>query len=283
MLDFYPTLYPAGYYYQEFWSPIDNIVDYPVEPNRFLISSYGRFYDKRLNQMRPTENVNKESYTFADLKDKDNKILKHMAIHILVARAFIPLKYEGQNEVNHIDGVPYHNWVWNLEWTTHQENLLHAVGIGLYKIGEEQQNAIFTDSQVRMICKEIAAGLSPSQIIEKLLPYIPNINTHLIYDIRSGAQWQHISSEFDFSHMFISSQLHENNSLILDMNFVDGACQVLEKYGRGTSPTKVLELMGINVNELSEKKKKNAFSLICRIKNKERYNKYKEVLEHYDY
>ena len=52
-------------------------------------------------------------------------ITKRFQVHQLVARAFIP---NPQNKpiVNHIDNNGTNNIVSNLEWVTHQENMMHA-------------------------------------------------------------------------------------------------------------------------------------------------------------
>lgn len=281
MIAYYPTIIPPEkpWYIQEVWTPItDNIVKGVVE-GLYQISTYGRFFDNSTKMIRPTENVNVDDYTFVQVRLK-NGSKKQFGIHILVARAFIPIKSIGQNEVNHIDGIKYHNWVWNLEWNTHQENLLHAVGTGLYSIAEAQQNAIYTNSQIRMVCKYISEGYSPADIVDNLKAYIPNINTHLIQDIKNGSQWQSIASEFDFSNMY---RIKQKDDLILDKNFADAVCAIFEIEGINITPTEVLTKMGIDINLLSETKFKNAGSLICRLKNREKFNRYQDITLNYNY
>lgn len=54
------------------------------------------------------------------------------SVHRLVAMAFIPNSDEN-SEVNHIDGNKTNNFVDNLEWVDHSENMQHAVDTLLLK------------------------------------------------------------------------------------------------------------------------------------------------------
>lgn len=53
-----------------------------------------------------------------------------IAVHILVARAFVPGEVRGY-DVNHKDGVKTNNTAGNLEWVTKGRNQQHAVEAGL--------------------------------------------------------------------------------------------------------------------------------------------------------
>ena len=71
------------------------------------------------------------------LWDIDNTYLfppKRIAVHRLVALAWLDEPNELQVWVNHKDGVKGNNHYTNLEWTTISENIQHAFDTGLHKI-----------------------------------------------------------------------------------------------------------------------------------------------------
>lgn len=68
-------------------------------------------------------------YLSVNLYLDDGKQCKRL-IHMLVAEAFIP-KYTDGLEVNHKDGNKKNNFVENLEWCTHKENVHHCFNTGL--------------------------------------------------------------------------------------------------------------------------------------------------------
>lgn len=87
--------------------------------------------------------ANKQGYKSVGLSVGNKR--KHLAVHRLVAQAFIP-NPDNKPCVNHIDGTRDNNHASNLEWCTHQENMNHmkmvlgrtktAIGNPNYKRGK---------------------------------------------------------------------------------------------------------------------------------------------------
>ena len=68
-----------------------------------------------------------------------------IAVHLLVARTFLPPPTFDGAEANHIDGVKANCAASNLEWLTHAGNQQHAVVLGL----RQQAVAVVAPSGVR--------------------------------------------------------------------------------------------------------------------------------------
>lgn len=84
----------------------------------YAVTSCGKVWSyKRKCFLKPWSNGN--GYLLVCLC-KDGKVEK-IRVHRLVANAYIP-NYNNLPEVNHKDEVRYHNWLNNLEWTTHKDN-----------------------------------------------------------------------------------------------------------------------------------------------------------------
>lgn len=77
-------------------------------------------YPERLMSTKPMKHT---GYVMVDFSKNGTKL--HQLVHRLVAEAFIP-NPENKPCINHKDYVRYNNYVKNLEWCTHQENMYHS-------------------------------------------------------------------------------------------------------------------------------------------------------------
>lgn len=87
-------------------------------------------------------------------------------VHRLVCECFHE-RIEGKEEINHIDGVKFHNASSNLEWVTRSENGLHAFenGLNFAPQGEENGKHKLTGEQVSEIRR--ARGVKTLKVLSK--------------------------------------------------------------------------------------------------------------------
>jgi len=194
-----------------------------TKSQKYMISNYGRLYNIEKGKMM-SQYTNEHSRTtieyyrsviLSDKKCSNGKIAAYY-VHRLVGLAFIQ-NPENKPFINHIDGNPSHNYVWNLEWNTCSENTLHAVkhGLKVDKRGEARPNSIWTDDEVRTICKLMEEGHKATFIYNALLELWGNderikyeriraLYKHIIH----RTHWTHISKDYkiDFSSYNFSKE-----------------------------------------------------------------------------
>lgn len=192
---------------EEYWHYVilDRHKKYNKE-RRYMISTYGRVYDvKNQNIVHDYpwgSNSLGESYRSVLLNFSECQI--RYSVHRLVALAFIEVD-EDRPFVNHIDGHPSHNYLWNLEWVNNSENVLHAVKIGLKKdkLGEQRSNALWSDEEIHLICQMMEEGHKATYIYHTLGeilkdPKVEYERVRTLYKhIIKRTHWTHISSQYD--------------------------------------------------------------------------------------
>lgn len=199
--DYDPSLY---YNTKEKFIEIPQIVYniYPFDINRYLISNWGRLYNKITNTYRPQElikSINK--YVRFELKDIfNNEIL--VPAHRLVLMSFVGIPVFTENfYANHIDGVRWHNELSNLEWVTNSENVIHAY---MHKLNRAQagdhEYAKLTNEQYHEICRLTQEGYMPKEINSIMNAGIDI--TGIAYSIRSGNSQKYIAAQYDFSNIY---------------------------------------------------------------------------------
>lgn len=106
----------------EYWKPINGY------NGRYLISSFGNVYSTVSNKILK-QKINSSGYAVVHLR---GEIESHPSVHRLVSLHFIKNEEQKQT-VNHIDGLKLNNKISNLEWSTHSEQVRHAVDNNLIK------------------------------------------------------------------------------------------------------------------------------------------------------
>lgn len=125
---------------KEVWK---DIKDYE---EKYQVSNLGnvrsiRFINNKVNKEKLkilNQNYSKRNKRYYVDLYKNNK-RKHLAVHRLVAEAFIP-NPNNYPIVNHIDGNSTNNRVENLEWCTYQYNSKHAYNTGLCENFKKMNN-----------------------------------------------------------------------------------------------------------------------------------------------
>ena len=87
------------------------------------------FKEEKLMKPYPTKINKRPNYNLYHVKLSKNYIQKGLAVHRLVAIAFIP-NPENKPQVNHLDFDTSNNKVSNLEWCTQMENMKHSKANG---------------------------------------------------------------------------------------------------------------------------------------------------------
>ena len=115
----------------------------------------------------------------------DKKVLK---VHRLVAIAFLGPPFGTRCTVNHRDLDKTNNFVYNLEWISHVDNVRHAVRAGAHPHGETNGMSVLTDDDVLTI----NAAYSTNNITMKELGTIFEVDRTTISKVVNGKTWKHI-------------------------------------------------------------------------------------------
>lgn len=169
----------------EFWKPITSqVLNYPIEENRYWISTYGRIYDS-CNGANIYLSHHAKGYIQL-LITENSKIVCTRKLHRIVMMTFCYFPGCESLQVNHKDGIKTHNWLSNLEWNTGSENRIHAIDNNL-------GNMIFGVPIVKLTPDEVWdikllhwQGYSANQIIDMLNIREKGAHRKLIYKIVNG-------------------------------------------------------------------------------------------------
>lgn len=256
---------------KEEWKYVtDNIIE-KVIPNRYMVSTYGRVFNTFTQNYLP-KNIRYDlnTYQFVSLSLIDGTS-KNIGVHRLVMKTFCPIENDYEMEPNHIDGYKYNNDIWNLEWTSHKENMEHAVNSGLYSFGEDRDNSILTNEQVHHICQLISEGKSPDEISK--IMNLDNCNIRkIVVNIKLGLSWKTISIDYDFSKAFTKNNFSNEE--------IHKICKYFQDNGTNISVSEICNMLNIDYNALSKVEKNRIVTAISGIRKKKTF---KSICNLYNY
>lgn len=185
---------------EEIWRDVEGYKGYYQVSNlgnvlsleRTITTKRGYEFKCKAKTLQPTK-----ARGYQTLRLRKNQKYKSFLVHRLVAIAFLP-NPEGKKEVNHIDGNKENNRLDNLEWATHQENLIHAYANGLTKgpnvngkmNGEGNGQAKLTEERVKFIRENatLNGGDFPASKLAKMF----NVAPRTVYDAIYVRRWKYL-------------------------------------------------------------------------------------------
>ena len=117
---------------------------------------------------------------------------KRYLLHRLIAELFITGRSSDRNVVNHKDCNKLNNKSTNLEWTTMQENVDHAVTNNRYDVGEDHTNSKYSNELISLIYLAFKNGLSRKEIMERF-----KVPKSLCDDVLYKKHWLFITDSID--------------------------------------------------------------------------------------
>lgn len=181
----------------EYWT---RLIYKNVDPNRYLISTYGNIFDYIENSLVKIQNISENNRYLTVYLTTTNGRKHRFLLHLLVANAFIFDQNINRVVVNHKDGDKANPHVSNLEFTTHKENTQHAIKSGLFKPKGHNDNNL-TEKEVVEICEMLQNGLSYASILNNLGLDNSRNNRELIANIYRRKAWTKISNNYNFPNM----------------------------------------------------------------------------------
>lgn len=176
-----------GVEYSEEW------VDISGYEGQYSVSNFGRFRSLKREISYGKVSYTKELSFLKQVFSGDyltvnlckNAKYKRMYSHILVGKHFLK-NPENKKTINHKKGNKVFNAFFELEWSTHKENLTHAKKMGLNnRIGETHHWAKLNKSEVTKIYK---SGLSSEELSKKY-----KVSAGQITNIKRGRSWASVT------------------------------------------------------------------------------------------
>lgn len=180
---------------QELWLPITDIA-IPNICEGYMISNYGRVYSALHNRILDGS-LNTKGYIQTNFYTTDEYDYRCGKYHRIEMIMFCPIDNFQLYEVNHIDGVKTHNWLWNLEWCTPKENTNHAINIGL----RPRQVRTSIDEQTAISIKNCILQIPNNNLSLSQIASLHNTSYRVVKEIASGRNWRYLFNDNEISLM----------------------------------------------------------------------------------
>jgi len=237
--DHFDAIPPEPYVYIDFMD--ERFIYIDGKKTKYTVTRDGKVYSYNNNKRTELKQYT-DIHGYVSVRLQFKKRQYGPRVHRLVAKRFIqlPVRYvekgfdTSQLTVNHIngkydiDGNPL-NFVENLEWTTLDENLDHALETGLNKVCYGSDNPLTknTEEQIHEVCRLLEeAKLS----IDEITQHVGLSSRDVIDSIRNYVCWTDISSQYKISNYDINKARGINNHLCTtDEQTVHEICRLLEE------------------------------------------------------
>lgn len=168
----------------------------------YYISNTGLVYSIYSNNFI-VPHINHAGYLQVSLMTENGRVFRK--VHRLVLLCFNPIKNYHLYEVNHIDGIKIHNYVWNLEWVTAKENKNHAILNGLSDglIGENNPKNKISEKTAYNIGQLL---LSRKYIDDEIMKITKCPNKEIIRNIANGNTWKYLFTNDEINIMKLSRE-----------------------------------------------------------------------------
>jgi predicted XRE-type DNA-binding protein len=131
--------------------------------------------------------IDKDGYITVGLR-KEGKG-KYNKVHRLVLTVFDRPPKPGE-ECNHKDGNKSNNFIENIEWCTHLQNMQHKENVlGKHTRGENQVTHKLTEHDV----KEIRVLIKEEKLTQKQIAGRYGVHQSVISSIKFGRTWKHLN------------------------------------------------------------------------------------------
>lgn len=237
MYSYIPDIFLYNYNPDEIWV-ILNWNDILLD--RYLISNFGRLYDKRTRRL-VGYSTDKDGYYMASIT-VEGVGYKKIRVHRFELLSFNYNSNYKNLQVNHKDGNKQNLYLPNLEWITPIGNTRHGWDTGLNNnIGVINGNGKYPDEVIHLICKLIDEGNSNADICNEFNITDKNERmkmSALVSSIRYGKSHRYISIQYNFMS---GANIANRYSLFM----AEVVCQFLSDESRNYTYKEIMDLLDI--------------------------------------